>query len=130
MKGDENIAFAGSRALTTYELWYGRNEPPPQRTALRAGPLTVFLESADLRDLRFGGVELVRRLYFAVRDENWDTIPVEVKNLLIGVDDNSFLVSFDGQHQSRDLDFCWHATIQGDQNGNITYTASGHAIRV
>ena len=129
MKSHENISIAGSRALTGYELWYGRNEPPPQRTALRAGPLTAFLEGADLRDLRFGGVELVRRLYFSVRDENWDTIPVKLKNLLIGVDDNSFLVSFDGQHQSRDLDFCWHATIQGDQKGNITYTASGHAIR-
>ena len=58
MKIPENIALASGRALTAYELWYGRNEPPPQRTALRAGPLTAFLEGADLRDLRFGGVEL------------------------------------------------------------------------
>jgi hypothetical protein len=129
MKSHENIVLATSRALTACELWYGRSEPPPQRTALRAGPLTAFLEGADLRDLRFGGVELVRRLYFALRDENWDTIPAELKNLSISVDANSFLVSFDGQHQNCDLDFRWHATIQGDQNGNITYTASGHAIR-
>ena len=37
-----------------------------------------ILEGADLRDLRLGGVELVRRLYFALRDENWDTIPAAV----------------------------------------------------
>ncbi|MGC2399618.1 MAG: hypothetical protein WA510_07540, partial [Acidobacteriaceae bacterium] len=71
MKSHENIALAGGRTLTAYELWYGRNEPPPQRTALRAGSLTAFLEGSDLRDLRFGRVELVRRLYFALRDENW-----------------------------------------------------------
>lgn len=129
MKSDEDIAIAGGRALTAYELWYGRNEPPPQRTVLRAGSLSALLEGADLRNLRFGGVELVRRMYFGVRDENWDTIPAELKNLSIDVDANSFLVSFDGQHQSRDIDFCWHATIQGDHTGNITYTASGHAIR-
>lgn len=129
MKIPENIALASGRALTAYELWYGRNEPPPQRTALRAGPLTAFLEGADLRDLRFGGVELVRRLYFALRDENWDTIPADLENLSIGVDANSFLVSFDAQHRNRDLDFRWHATIQGDQSGNITYTMSGQALR-
>jgi hypothetical protein len=128
LKSDENIAIASSRALTAYELWYGRNQPPPQRTMLLAGPVTAFLEGADLRNLRFGGVELVRRLYVGVRDENWDTIPAELKNLSIDVDANSFLVSFDGQHQSRDLDYCWQATIQGDENGNITYTASGQAV--
>ena len=71
MKSTENIAVAAGRTLTAYELWYGRNEPPPQRIALRAGPLTAFMEGADLRDLRWRGVEIVRRLYFALRDENW-----------------------------------------------------------
>jgi hypothetical protein len=129
MKSHENIAFASGRALTAYELWYGRNEPPPQRTALRAGPLTAFLEGADLRDLRFGGVELVRRLCFAFRDENWDTIPAELENLSIGVDANSFLVSYDAHHRNRDLDFRWHATIQGNDSGNLTYSMSGQALR-
>lgn len=129
MKSPENVAFASGRALTTYEFWYGRNEPPPQRTALRAGLLTAFLEGADLRDLRLGGVELVRRLYFAVRDENWDTIPAELKNLSIEVDANSFVVSFDGHHRNRDIDFRWHAAIQGNQGGDITYTVSGRALR-
>jgi hypothetical protein len=129
MKSHEHIAFAGGRVLTAYELLYGRNEPPPQRTALRAGPLTAFLEGADLRDLRYGGVELVRRLCFALRDENWDTIPAELQNLSIGLDANSFLISFEAHHRNRDLDFSWQATIQGDQGGNITYTMKGQALR-
>jgi hypothetical protein len=129
MKSPENIALAGGRALTGYERWYGRNEPPPQRTALRSGLLTAFLEGADLRDLRLGGVELVRRLCFAVRDENWDTIPGQLNNLSIDVQANSFLVSFDAHHGNRDLDFRCHATIQGDQSGNIAYTMSGQAVR-
>ena len=129
MKSHEPIAVAGGRVLTAYELLYGRNEPPPQRTALRAGPLTAFLEGADLRDLRYGGVELVRRLCFTLRDENWDTIPAELKNLSIGLDANSFLISFEAHHRNRDLDFRWQAKIQGDQGGNITYSMSGQALR-
>jgi hypothetical protein len=129
MNGPESVAFTGRRVLTAYELWYGRNEPPPQRTQLRAGHLTGFLEGADLRDLRFAGVEVVRRMYFAVRDENWDTVPVELENLSIGADSNSFLISFDGRHQNGEVDFRWHARIQGDQSGTVTYTASGKALR-
>jgi hypothetical protein len=129
MKDQGNVAAATGRALTDYELWYGRDEPPPQRTALRAGSLTAFLEGADLRDARFGGVELVRRLYFALRDENWDTIPAELENLSVDVREDSFLVSFDARHRNRDIDFRWHARIQGDRSTNISYTMSGEALR-
>ena len=127
MKSDRTASTG--RALNAYEIWYGRNAPPPKRTALRAGPLTAFLEGADLRDVRFGGIELVRRLYFALRDENWDTIPAELKNLCIDVGEDRFLVSFDAHHHNRDLDFRWHATIQGDQSGNISYKTMGEALR-
>ena len=129
MKSTENIAVAAGRTLTAYELWYGRNEPPPQRIALRAGPLTAFMEGADLRDLRWRGVEIVRRLYFALRDENWDTIPAQLENLSIDAGANTFLIAFDAHHRNRDVDFRWHATIHGAQNGNITYTMSGQALR-
>lgn len=124
---NRGIAPAG-RALTAYQLWYGRNEPPPERTALRAGQLTAFLEGADLRDMRFGGIELVRRLYFALRDENWDTIPGELTNLSVSVRENSFLVSFDSQHRHRDLGFRWHGAIEGSESGGVTYTMSGEAL--
>jgi len=129
MNDPGRVAAAAGRALTAYELWYGRNEPPPERIALRAGPLTALLEGADLRDVRFGGVELVRRLYFALRDENWDTIPGEIKDLAIDAGEDSFLVSFDAHHRKRDLDFRWHATIEGDRSGNISYAMSGEALR-
>ena len=42
---------------------------------LRAGPVTVLLDGVDLRYLRIGGTELVRRVYVAVRDVDWDTVP-------------------------------------------------------
>jgi D-apionolactonase len=129
MNGPESVAFASGRALTDYELWYGRNEPPPERTALCAGSFTAFLEGADLRDLRFGGVELVRRLHFTLRDENWDTLPVALKNFSISADANSFLVSFDAQNRNHEIDFLWHATIQGEPSGKTTYSMSGQALR-
>jgi D-apionolactonase len=128
MKGQGDVAAASGRAMSTFELWYGRDEPPPQRTALRAGSFTAYLEGADLRDVRFGGVELVRRLYFALRDENWDTIPGKLENLSVEVREDGFLVSFDAYHCNRDLEFRWHGMIRGDGSTDISYTMSGTAL--
>ena len=47
--------------LTRFERWYGRDTPPVERTRLAAGPLAVELEAPDLRYVRIGDLELVRR---------------------------------------------------------------------
>ena len=44
---------------------------------LHAGPLTMLYEAGDLRYVRLGELELVRRIYFAARDRNWGTAPNE-----------------------------------------------------
>ena len=98
MMDSGQVAAGKARALTQYELWYGRNEPPPQRTLLRAGSITGVLEGGDLRDVRLGGIELVRRIYVAVRDENWDTIPAQLTDLSTDVRDDRFVVSYDAEH--------------------------------
>ena len=56
-----------------------RSEP----TRLRAGPLTTLFVDGDLRRVGLGGREVVRRLYGAVRDRNWGTVPGETRELRI-----------------------------------------------
>jgi len=41
---------------------------------LHAGPITVKLEDGELRYLYVGQKEIVRRVYFAVRDGQWKLI--------------------------------------------------------
>ncbi len=128
MTGQTKLVAATTWQPTTFQLWHGRNEPPPHRTFLHAGSFTAYLESADLRDLRFNGVELVRRLYFALRDENWDTIPGKLENLSLDVERDRFQIAFDSYHCNRDIEFRWHGIIRGD-DATISYTMSGKAIR-
>jgi hypothetical protein len=94
---------------------------------LRAGSLTGVLERGDLRDVRRGDIELVRRIYVSVRDENWDTIPAQITNVSSSVRQDRFVVSYDAEHRSRKLLFRWHAKITGEQNGTISYTMAGQA---
>ena len=56
-------------------LLHGSTEAPSEMRMLRAGPVTVLLDDVDLRYMRIGRTELVRRIYAAVRDRNWNTVP-------------------------------------------------------
>ena len=120
---------ADTSSLTVYELWYGRDEPPPRRTLLRAGPLSALWEGGDLRGVRLGGVEILRRVYVSARDENWDTIPARLTNLSTEVRNDRFAITYDAKNSSRNLELQWHATITGEPDGTITLSMDGQAMR-
>ena len=64
-------------------LYYGKDEPLPEQVQLRAGPLSMIFEAGDLRYIRFGDYEILRRIYVAVRDHNWDTILPQLSDVQI-----------------------------------------------
>ena len=108
-------------------LLHGTDAPFADMSLLRAGPATVLLDGIDLRYLRIGGTELVRRVYAAVRDVDWDTVPGVVSGLEIEESDDSFRVEFVARHARREVDFTWHGTITGTATGRVEYVLDGHA---
>ncbi len=113
--------------LSRYKIWYGRDQPPVETRRLRAGPIAVVLDGGDLRYMRGGEVELVRRIYVAVRDLNWNTLPAELTNLQVDDRGDAFTVTFDCRNQAREIDFVWHGMIVGTPDGTIQYTMDGVA---
>lgn len=114
-------------ALTSFERWYGRDQPPPQVVRLRAGALDLEFEQGDLRYIICAGREVVRRVYAAVRDVNWNTLPATITNLTINAEAERFHIAFDASHQDSALAFKWHGTIEGRPDGVIEYTLDGEA---
>ena len=86
-----------------------------------AGPVTALLDGADLRHLRAGGAELVQRVYVAVRDETWNTIPAVLSDVTIARGDGTFRVTFAARHRHEAIDVAWRATIDGAADGTIRY---------
>jgi len=113
--------------LSRYEIWYGRDGPPPERVPLRAGSLTVEFEGGDLRYIRLGQQELVRRVYVAIRDRNWNTIPGNLADLMVEAASDSFTITFGVTHRAGPLHFEWRATITGASDGTVTYAMHGVA---
>jgi len=114
-------------ADNNYALLHGTREPPAVFPLLHAGPVIALLDGIDLRYVRIGRVELVRRVYAAVRDRSWNTIPGQISDLELDTRDDSFDVSFRVRHRGSDIDFAWVGAISGDPSGRIAFSFDGRA---
>lgn len=114
-------------SLSVNTIRYGRDEPLPEAIPLRAGPLALLFQNGDLRYVRLGQQEILRRVYIAVRDHNWDTIPLALSNLQIEDDGDAFRIRYDASHQQGHIDFRWRGTIQGDADGTLRFAMDGQA---
>src|SRR5690242_1850540 len=104
-------------SLPLQVLYNGKDESLPERTALRAGPLSLVFENGDLRYVRLGDREVLRRVYVAVRDRNWNTIAARITSLQVEPAADSFRITFDCRNQEGEIDFAWRGTIVGQADG-------------
>ncbi len=102
-------------------------EEMPRQVPLRAGPLALFFERGGLRYIRFGDHEVLRRIYVAVRDAGWGTVPAQIANLEIAVEDDGFSIRFTSVHHRGDVHFEWEGLIDGSAEGAIDFRMSGVA---
>ncbi len=110
-------------------LLHGTDAPFAELRELQAGPVSLLLDGVDLRYLKIGGTELVRRVYTAVRDEDWDTVPGVVSGLTLDERPLGFRLEFDVRHARREIDFTWHGTVTGDERGRVEFLFDGRAER-
>jgi hypothetical protein len=94
---------------------------------LKAGPLNAFWEPGGLRYIRWGGIEVIRRIYGAVRDRNWKSIDGTLSTVHIHEQPDSFRIQFTSAHQDNDIDFVWNGTIVGESSGVIRFEFDGEA---
>ena len=97
-------------------LYYGKDQPLPAQQSLRAGPLALVYEAGDLRYIKLGDRGIVRRLYVAVRDRNWETIAPAISNLMMDIGEDAFRITYDVENRHGEIDFFWRGTISGDDN--------------
>jgi D-apionolactonase len=108
-------------------LYYGSDEALPELTALRSGPLSLVYEQGDLRNIRLGEREILRRVYVAIRDRNWGTVLPHLSNVQKEVSGEAFRISYEVENKQDEIDFFWKGTITGDPEGTITFAMEGVA---
>ena len=108
--------------------YYGKDESLPEQINLKSGPLNLFYEAGDLRYIKYGDKEIIRRIYVAVRDRNWDTVKPVLSNVKMDIKDDSFIITYTVNNIQSDIDFCWQGKIIGKANGTITFSMDGEAL--
>jgi D-apionolactonase len=96
---------------------------------LTCGPLRLMFEPSTgfVRYVRHGTSEVLRGIYAAVRDHNWDTVPAVLTDLRVSTAQDGFDITFNVHCHSSDVDFAWHGTIVGEPSGRLTYRLDGVA---
>jgi hypothetical protein len=97
---------------------------------LQAGPFNLKYENGFLRYISYGNDEIIRMVYFALRDDNWGTVDVVVQEEKIITDQNSFIITYNAYNQIGDEKvFHWKSKIEGKTDGTISFEISGSALK-
>ncbi len=96
---------------------------------LMAGPLVMTFDpaSAMLRYVSMGKVELVRGVFAAVRDRDWNTLPLSVDELQINRSPDRFELSFVAKCSQSGIEFDWRGTVTGSAAGVVRFKFGGEA---
>ena len=92
---------------------------------LQAGPLSVCYQDADLRDIRLGSIEILRRVYMVFQDRNWTARPWIVNRADIDDRGDNFSVRVEAKGTFDATPMYWTARIEGTHEGVITYQITG-----
>ena len=97
---------------------------------LHAGPFHILYDRGFLRYLKYGDSEVLRMIYFALRDENWTTYKPIVENEIIDTQPDQFNITYDCFHEEDNQRiYQWKASIHGLPNGTIEFEISGLALK-
>jgi D-apionolactonase len=114
--------------MTTDNIYYfGEDHAAPPTVTLQAGPVRLIYDNGCLRYLKAGQDEILRMIYFAVRDHNWDTIEGEIRNERIKKGDQEFFISFTSHHKKGPVDMNFQCEIIGEKTGSIGFRIEGKA---
>ena len=85
--------------------------------------------TGSLRYLRLGGEEVVRGIYGAVRDPNWNTVEPLVETVEIASRLRGFRIVFLARCRTREIDFSWQGVATGEASGRVRFEMIGTTNR-
>ncbi|MDA4131424.1 MAG: hypothetical protein OK457_11690 [Thaumarchaeota archaeon] len=117
-----------SEQFSRNTLLFGSKFSIPNVRDLRAGPLSLELEDGVLRYVSIGSKEVVRRIYMALRDQNWNTIPTTFSDWKTRVGEDSFEIYFKAENHQGEIHFTWDGSLIGTSTGKISYSMDGRCL--
>ena len=113
--------------MTTEKLPFDIDMPVAR--TFRAGPVELDYENGDIRQLKVGPTEIIRRVYMAVRNHVWDTADCHILKENIKETDKSFEIGYSARYSYKGVEVYEAAvTISGTADGTVDYHVRGKAL--
>lgn len=94
---------------------------------LHAGDLSMVYDKGFLRYIKLGNYEVLRMIYFALRDHNWDTMPGVIVDEKLDIRDRSFDISYTWKSTMSYFPFYWQVHIKGTEHDQVVFAIDGKA---
>ncbi|GAB3949040.1 hypothetical protein GCM10028805_24740 [Spirosoma harenae] len=95
---------------------------------LHAGSVHVQYENGFLRYITVDESEIVRMIYFAIRDHNWSTASIKITNESIVQKADSFQIDYQWETDDLGIRMVGQVVIIGDETGTISVDWYGEAL--
>lgn len=89
--------------------------------------MTAQLSGVDVRYVCVDGVEVIRRVYVAIRDRAWVSVEGVTQMMHVEESPGAFAVDFEVLHQFDNLRFSWAGRVEGRADGTFRYQMRGLA---
>ncbi len=111
--------------VTTIHIPFDEDLLPARN--LRSGRWTCMYEHGRLRYIKYVEIELIRMVYFAVRDKYWNTPSYTIENESIEAHNNGFTILYTALHTLDEISYRSNVSIiaSGD---TITFFVKGEAL--
>ncbi len=109
-------------------LYNGRRGDLDEKIKLRAGQLDMIYEKGFIRYIKLGNHEILRMINHLVRDQNWTTVPLEIREEKINLSDKSFTIEYKARARLNDIDFLWDCRIEGFADNSLSFKIQGKAM--
>lgn len=96
---------------------------------LHAGKLSMLYEKGNLRYISSGRNEIIRMIYSAVRDKEWNTLQPEIFDEKLDIGNTSFRISYKCRYSSPEIDFEAFFEISGNDDNSIILRFEGKALK-
>lgn len=98
----------------------------PHSHPVQAGALRAEYADGTLRYLMLGSTELLRMIYFALRDEQWATVPLTIVEQDIQLSDEGFAVRYRAKNQQQERVIVdWECTITDSPDDSVAFHIRG-----
>ena len=102
--------------------------PWPDHLRLKAGSLSMNYENGNLRYISAGNTEILRMIYFALRDIEWLTIKPEMSDVVHEINTDSFTLKYNARFRSGEINFAAEFQIEGRADNTLIFKFEGEVL--